>query len=282
MAQTPYTLGMLLPSHSLTAHNDAAASANKIHDDTVAQQYGFRGGLVPGVSVYAYMTYPLVQSLGVDWLRQGMARVQFTKPIYAGDVVTVTGTVTDVADTALGFDIAGMNAAGTACGIGTATLPGAGSAAPSIDAVPAGPRHASRVPVSWDAIVLEEPLPVLTLTVSPADNEAYCQEHSDDLPLYRGAQGYVHPGMVLRQCNRVFSEHFILGPWIHVGSEIVTYRACQVEQPLEIRAVPRQKFAKKGHEFVVLDVLILADGTVAQRVQHTCIFHPRQRSAVGQ
>jgi len=53
-----YTLGMQLASHTLTAH--AAASANKIHDDTVAQQYGFRGGLVPGVSVYASMTYPLV------------------------------------------------------------------------------------------------------------------------------------------------------------------------------------------------------------------------------
>ena len=51
MAIAPYTVGMLLPPHTLRAHNDAAASANKIHDDAVAAQYGFRGGLVPGVSV---------------------------------------------------------------------------------------------------------------------------------------------------------------------------------------------------------------------------------------
>ena len=56
MSRIMYTTGMQLQAHTLTAHNDAAASANKIHDDAVAQQYGFRGGLVPGVSVYAYMT----------------------------------------------------------------------------------------------------------------------------------------------------------------------------------------------------------------------------------
>lgn len=281
MAQTAYTPGMHLPSHTLTAHNDAAASANKIHDDTVAQQYGFRGGLVPGVSVYAYMTYPLVQSLGAAWLDQHTARVQFAKPIYAGDAVTVTGTVTEVADAALGFDIAGLNPDGVQCGIGSSMLPGSASPVPALDVVPAGPHQAPRVPASWDTIVVGEPLPVLTLTVSPADNEAYCQEHSDDLELYRGTQGYVHPGMLLRQCNRIFSEHFILGPWMHVGSEIITYRACRVHQPLEIRGVPVQKFAKKGHEFTVIDVLILADGAVAQRVQHTSIFRPRQQTTAG-
>ena len=61
MTDLQYTTGMHLPSHTLTAHNNAADSANKIHDDRVASQYGFRGGLVPGVTVYAYMTYPLVQ-----------------------------------------------------------------------------------------------------------------------------------------------------------------------------------------------------------------------------
>ncbi len=73
MVSLKYTPGMQLPQHTLVAHHDAAASANKIHDDTIAQQYGFRGALVPGVSVYAYMTYPLLQSFGQEWLRRGKA-----------------------------------------------------------------------------------------------------------------------------------------------------------------------------------------------------------------
>ena len=68
MAQSSYTVGTDLPLHKLRAHNEAVDSENMIHDDTVAAQYGFKGGLVPGVSVYAYMTYPIVQAFGADWL----------------------------------------------------------------------------------------------------------------------------------------------------------------------------------------------------------------------
>lgn len=276
MTSSRYTVGMELPSHHLRAHNDAAASANKIHDDTVAAQYGFRGGLVPGVSVYAYMTYPLVQSFGEEWLARGTAQVRFVQPFYEGDDVTVTSTVNTLTDIAIGFDVAGVNATGVACGIGTATLPVTTASSASLDDVPAGLPQSERIPVSWEAVVVGKPLPVLAFVVSSQENAAYSQEHSDDLEIYRGAHALVHPGMLLRQCNRIFSEAFLLGPWIHVASEVTTYRPCRVGEQLEVRGVPRDKFEKKGHEFVVLDVLILADGEAAQRVTHTCIFRPRQ------
>lgn len=274
-----YPVGMSLAPHTLHAHNDAAASANKIHDDAVAMQYGFRGGLVPGVSVYAYMTYPLVQSFGQTWLECGQAYVQLAKPIYEGDAVTVTGTIQAVEDTAIQVALAGSNAAGTACGVGTATVPATRALPPAATVIPLGPPPAPHVPVSWDAVVVGQPLTSLTLTVTQEANEAYCQEHTDDLVLYRGPQGFVHPGILLRQCNRIFSEHFILGPWMHVGSTIATYHACRVGEPLEVRGVPIDKFVKKGHEFTVLDVVLLTAGAVAQRVQHTCIFRPRQGPA---
>jgi hypothetical protein len=271
-----YTTGMQLQSHTLTAHNDAAASANKIHDDTVARQYGFRGGLVPGVSVYAYMTYPLAHSFGEAWLTRGAVQVQFAKPVYEGDQITVTGTVHTVAESEVRFDLASTNAEGVACGVGTAALPTASGTAPDPAEIPAGPRQAPRVPISWDAVVVGQPLPPLLLTVTPQDNEEYCHTHADDLVLYRGTRGFVHPGILLRQCNRIFSEHFVLGPWIHVASDITTYRPCQVGETLEIHGGPVQKFEKKGHAFVVLDVLIHAAGEAVQRVKHTCIFRPRQ------
>ena len=47
-----------LATHTVLAHNWATESENKIHDDAVASRYGFRGGLVPGVAVWAYMTHP--------------------------------------------------------------------------------------------------------------------------------------------------------------------------------------------------------------------------------
>jgi hypothetical protein len=276
MAQSAYTVGMALPQHTLRAHNDASASENKIHDDDVAAQYGFRGGLVPGVSVYAYMTYPLVQQFGPDWLARGTAEVTLAKPFYENDEVTVNTVVTAVSETEIRFDMSSVNAAGVACGVGHATLPAAVAHVPDPNAVPPGPRQAERIPISWDAVALGEPLPILETTVTPDEHEAYCRLHSDDLALYQGADGYVHPGWLLQRCNRIFSNRFILNPWIHVGSEITMYQPCRMGHAIEVRGVPIDKFERKGHEFAVLDILILDNGAVAQRVKHTCIFRPRQ------
>lgn len=275
MTDLQFTTGMHLPSHTLTAHNNAADSANKIHDDRVAAQYGFRGGLVPGVTVYAYMTYPLVQRFGDAWLSRGTAQVKLVKPCYEGDRMTVTATVAAVAEDELCFEMHGTNAQGVDCGIGTASLLTAPEAAPEAEDIPAGAPQPS-VPASWDAIVIGEPLPALQFTVSEADNLSYCDTYGDDLSVYRGRDGCVHPGFLLQQCNRIFSERFTLGPWIHVASDIGMYRPCRVGEVIQVHGVPTAKFEKKGHEFVVLDVCILANGEAAQRVTHTCIYRPRK------
>ena len=51
-------------TYEIEAFNTASASTNKIHDDAVARNYGFRGGLVPGVDVYAYITHLPVERWG--------------------------------------------------------------------------------------------------------------------------------------------------------------------------------------------------------------------------
>jgi len=55
-----FSPGQVLPLNTVRANNTSSASENKIHDDSVARQYGFSGGLVPGVDIYAYMTHPVV------------------------------------------------------------------------------------------------------------------------------------------------------------------------------------------------------------------------------
>ena len=63
-------------------------------DDAVARTYGFRGGLVPGVTVYAYLTRPLVEALGPPWLGRGTASVRFVRPVFEDEEVTVAGVIT--------------------------------------------------------------------------------------------------------------------------------------------------------------------------------------------
>ena len=46
-----------LETWRVEAYNTAKQSENKMHDDTVARRFGFSGGLVPGVDVFAYMMH---------------------------------------------------------------------------------------------------------------------------------------------------------------------------------------------------------------------------------
>ena len=81
-----------LPEYRLKARNTSTQSENAIHHDDVAKRYGFGGGLVPGVTVYAYLTHPLVEAWGPAWLERGTSSVRFTRPLLDGDETVIAGT----------------------------------------------------------------------------------------------------------------------------------------------------------------------------------------------
>src|ERR1700757_2230576 len=81
-----------LGPYRVEAFNASTESENKIHDDDVARRFGFRGGLVPGVDVYAYMTHLPVARWGRAWLERGNAECRLLKPVYDGDLAVVTAT----------------------------------------------------------------------------------------------------------------------------------------------------------------------------------------------
>src|SRR4051812_36331333 len=80
-----------LPLYRVRARNTHAESENRMHSDDVAAAYGFKGALVPGVAVFAQMTYPFVARHGAAWLARGSADVIFVKPAYDGELLTVQG-----------------------------------------------------------------------------------------------------------------------------------------------------------------------------------------------
>ncbi|MEQ1787085.1 MAG: hypothetical protein ABL966_08545, partial [Acidimicrobiales bacterium] len=113
-----------MQAHSLVAFNTATASANKIHDDAVAQRFGFRGGLVPGVDVYAYLCQPPVEAWGLSWLERGTMRARFHQPVYDGHRVEITPGADG--------ELVLHDDTGVRCADATATLPDAAAAAPDV------------------------------------------------------------------------------------------------------------------------------------------------------
>ena len=51
-----------IETYRVSAYNTSKLSENKIHDDAVARKFGFSGGLVPGVDVFAYMIHVPVRN----------------------------------------------------------------------------------------------------------------------------------------------------------------------------------------------------------------------------
>src|SRR5262249_56147704 len=53
-------------------------------------EYGCRGGLVPGVTVYGYMAAAAMEHFGLKWLDRGAMDIRFLKPVYEGEQLIVT------------------------------------------------------------------------------------------------------------------------------------------------------------------------------------------------
>jgi len=68
---------------SVQARNLPEHASNPIHTDEGGRAAGFDAALVAGVTVYAYVTRPIVEAWGPGWLAEGGATVEFLAPVQA-------------------------------------------------------------------------------------------------------------------------------------------------------------------------------------------------------
>ncbi len=259
-------------AYEVNAFNTAASSDNKIHDNSVARRFGFRGGLVPGVEVYAYMTHMPVASWGRAWLESGLMECRFVKPVYDGAVARVTATEEN---NALALYVESER---ERCATGRAFWPSDQRPAPSVDAVPAGTPPAARPQASETSLAPGRVLGITPLTIDRAMLSTYLDDIRETAPIYR-TDGLVHPGQILRLANMALVQNVVLGPWIHVGSKVRNYAAVRVGEQLTLRSEIKSNVVSKGHAIVEFDAIVIADGQrCVAEVTHVAIWRPRQTS----
>jgi len=270
--------GAELPVYEAFATMPADPSENKVHEDGVAQALGFRGALVPGVTVYAWMTHPVVAALGPAWLERGTFSVRFAKPVYFGERATIRATVADRTDETVSIAVRALDAAGATCATATMALsPGGPVPAPAGDAYPAAPLPAERPLVSRDVLAARTVLGTPELALDDAAARAFIERVRETLPRYAaGAGSPAHPGIYLDLANRALSRNVRVSPWIHVESQGRHLGPARVGERLEMRAKVAGLFEKKGNEFVELDLLLLAEGSrPVASIRHVAIYRPR-------
>jgi len=262
-----------LPEYRVKARNTSSTSENAIHHDDVARRYGFAAALVPGITLYAYLTHPIVEALGPAWLSRGTVSVRFVKPVHEGEELTVTGAITERTTAGITASVTGRTAAGD-CVVATVTLP-AGSPTPVNPTLyPAAPLPADRPLATRDYLAGLAALGTPEALYDDACATEYLDRVSDTLAVYRGSDGWVHPAFLLQQANRALRDNVRVSPWIHVSSVVRHLGGARLGAHLATRGRVRSLFEKKGRDMVELDLLIVA-GPAAKpvaHVRHTAIY----------
>jgi acyl dehydratase len=258
-----------LGPYRVEAFNASKASENKIHDDAVARQFGFRGGLVPGVDVYAYMTHLPVLRWGRAWLERGTAECRLLKPVYDGDTAVVSAT-----ESGAELDLR-IESHGEICVTGRAATVSEPAALPG-DFSDAPKPPAERPPASEATLAVGNRFAIIPFRVTDEYAEEYLRTVRETEPLY-AREGLVHPGTILHIGNWALRHHVVLGPWMHVGSTVQHFAAAHIGDELSAHAVVTANYDRKGHRFVELDVLVFANHrTAVARLGHVAIYRPRQ------
>src|SRR6202000_1759850 len=92
-------------------------------------------------------------------------------------------------------------------------------------------------------------------------------------------QGLGHPGLLQRVMNKVLVDNAILGPWIHVGSRMQLLSVGKIGDEITARAKVTGNYEKKGHRFVELDALVIANGkTPLAHCPHAALYQPPGRA----
>jgi acyl dehydratase len=261
-----------LEAYRVSAYNTAKLSENKMHNDTVARRFGFSGGLVPGVDVMAYMIHLPVAKWGRAFLERGLIEARFVKPVYDGETADVSG---EECDGVLSIEV---ESRGELCAVGSASLP---ASAPTLSISDFSETAAvtERRPVNAKSYELGKWLGTVPRKWAGEAAQEYLADVRETDAIY-AREGLGHPGLLQRVMNRVLVDNAILGPWIHVGSRMQLLTAARSGDELAARAKVTGNYEKKGHRFVELDALVVANGrTPVAHCQHIAIYQPREQAA---
>ena len=261
-----------LEPYRVTAYNTSKQSENKIHDDAVARRFGFSGGLVPGVDVMAYMMHLPVAKWGRAFLDRGLIEARFVKPVYDGEVAELT------ANESGGTVSIEVHSRGQLCATGTASLPASAPYVPIANFTEVA-AVAERQLVGASSYQIGTWLGTIPRDWAGEAATGYLADIRETDPIY-ASEGLGHPGLLQRVMNKALVDNAILGPWIHVGSRMQLLSAAKTGDVITARAKVIGNYDKKGHRFVELDALVVANGqTPLAHCQHIAINQPREVAA---
>jgi hypothetical protein len=216
------------------------------------------------------MTHVPLQHWGRPWLERGTGEARFGKPVYENDIAEVTG-VEDADGMALE-----VHSQGVLCATGRAALPAHLPPPPALNDFKAVAPRPERVAADEISLRVGDWLGMTPLPVTDAFHAQDLSDIRETDPIY-AREKIVHTGTIIRCCNWALSHNVILPAWIHMGSTIRNLGIAHVGDTLNVRARITRNYEHKGHKWVELDAMVVANETTPIiHATHIAIYRPRQ------
>lgn len=255
------------------SNEDSPDIGNPIHSTVVAKQFGFRGALVGGVTVWGWATPAILEALGEGWLDRGWAEFAFRQPTYPGDDLALR--IEPAEGDPRTHSVTMTNQEGVVCVVGTVGL---GDAAWLGEFVTPGDMTAKPSPAPIPPIVMgETPTGVDWLPVAiQADSDEIAEFAGRALAgfdaRFIGEGTRLHPGWIAGRAERVMRHNVTMPQSIHTRSRIQHLAPAYAGQTIVTGAHLREIVERRGHHIATFDCLVAGeDGTHLARLRHSTI-----------
>jgi acyl dehydratase len=289
--------GRALAPRTVQARNTEAHLTGSVHDDEQARRLGYLGGLVPGVTLLAYLTPTLLDAFGAWWPQRGRLRARFRRPVYAGEELVVRAIVTANKAQQGGQEVT------LACTIGgdgedqrveaearclldgtleestpwrrripSASQPLAGDGLPALTA---------------ETLAPGQELAPLTYELSQSEALEWAAQRGDVHPWYYeaspfGGRPIVHPALFARDPFRLLRHNFTVGPLVHAASELAYQGVGWPGMSYTVYGYVEHVERRRGRPYFVLDTLTVdRDGREILRGRHTVAILAEERPPQG-
>ncbi|MEP0203583.1 MAG: hypothetical protein ABJ084_04980 [Halioglobus sp.] len=267
----------MISAWTATAFNQVPNSENEIHGDSLAKEYGFVGGLVPGVTVSAYLVHPAVESWGLEWLTQGGAHVRVISPLYDGESfeVGILEQSTDVYSAEL-VRPDGIVSANAEVWLAASEMQASTRRGDSIVDV----EHVAPVACVEHWAHLQQQ-GCHAVRYRWGDENAMHTYLRDDalMPvlLQDAGGGYANMSFILGISNWVLASNAYMNPWVHLETRSQNFAPIPLGTAVVAEMEVREFYEKKGHEFVDVDVALYdeSDNTCLATIALRAIYKLR-------
>jgi len=242
----------MISNWSAQAFNQVPDSSNEIHGDEVAKAYGFKGALVPGATVAAYLIHPFVEAYGLDYLKSGFAHVRFRSPVYDGESFEVEAAELEPSFFSARLSQGESSLCATAeikietDDLSPPLIRGDEHGDPKADLMLATPENMKRLQDKgckaftdrWD---LEHPM------------SSYLKDSSQMSDLF-AVQGYANVGFLIGMSNWILATNAHMNPWVLVEAKCQNFSPVASGTKIIGEMSVVDLFEKKGHQFVDAEI----------------------------